>query len=565
MQVGNIIRIGLYIPLDNYMNSTIVTGIWNLDRSSLSDGWCRPFDHYLDNFTKLLECKNLNLAIFIDPELEDMVWKIRDRSNTVVYPHPSGSFSGDFFPFYDEVQKIRCDPKWLNQVGWLKDSTQAKIPGYNPMVMSKMFLLHNVKIFNPFNSDYFYWLDGGITNTVHPGYFTHDSVIEKIEDCLSKFLFICFPYETSTEIHGFDINEMKKYANSPSVNRVARGGFFGGPKDQISQINGIYYSLLKDSLNSGLMGTEESIFTLMTYLHPDLFSCEKIEDNGLINLFFENVKDYKTDIQIEAKNRKHENNKISLYINTYNAPGQLKMLLDSFEKYEPSFLEKTEKILINNSTREEYFDEYDIIVKKYDFVQIREGNLGICRARQLAAEHFAESKNKYMFFFEDDMLIDLSDTRCSFGFNKNVKSLFSNLVNIMNKENYDFLKFSFSEFYGNNSEQWSWHNVPQHSRDKFFEGKDNRPNTVFKNIKSLNETVYADGEIYYSNWPHIISQEGNQKCFLDTKWANPFEQTWMSHMYSLTKENILNPAILLASPITHNRIYHYDACERKEN
>ena len=547
------------------MNSTIVTGIWNLDRSSLSDGWCRPFDHYLDNFTKLLECKNLNLAIFIDPELEDMVWKIRDRSNTVVYPHPSGSFSGDFFPFYDEVQKIRCDPKWLNQVGWLKDSTQAKIPGYNPMVMSKMFLLHNVKIFNPFNSDYFYWLDGGITNTVHPGYFTHDSVIEKIEDCLSKFLFICFPYETSTEIHGFDINEMKKYANSPSVNRVARGGFFGGPKDQISQINGIYYSLLKDSLNSGLMGTEESIFTLMTYLHPDLFSCEKIEDNGLINLFFENVKDYKTDIQIEAKNRKYENNKISLYINTYNAPGQLKMLLDSFEKYEPSFLEKTEKILINNSTREEYFDEYDIIVKKYDFVQIREGNLGICRARQLAAEHFAESKNKYMFFFEDDMLIDLSDTRCSFGFNKNVKSLFSNLVNIMNKENYDFLKFSFSEFYGNNSEQWSWHNVPQHSRDKFFEGKDNRPNTVFKNIKSLNETVYADGEIYYSNWPHIISQEGNQKCFLDTKWANPFEQTWMSHMYSLTKENILNPAILLASPITHNRIYHYDACERKEN
>lgn len=547
------------------MNSTIVTGIWNLDRSSLSDGWCRPFDHYLDNFTKLLECKNLNLAIFIDPELEDMVWKIRDRSNTVVYPHPSGSFSGDFFPFYDEVQKIRCDPKWLNQVGWLKDSTQAKIPGYNPMVMSKMFLLHNAKIFNPFNSDYFYWLDGGITNTVHPGYFTHDSVIEKIEDCLSKFLFICFPYETSTEIHGFDINEMKKYANSPSVNRVARGGFFGGPKDQISQINGIYYSLLKDSLNSGLMGTEESIFTLMTYLHPDLFSCEKIEDNGLINLFFENVKDYKTDIQIEAKNRKHENNKISLYVNTYNAPGQLKMLLDSFEKYEPSFLEKTEKILINNSTREEYFDEYDIIVKKYDFVQIREGNLGICRARQLAAEHFAESKNKYMFFFEDDMLIDLSDTRCSFGFNKNVKSLFSNLVNIMNKENYDFLKFSFSEFYGNNSEQWSWHNVPQHSRDKFFEGKDNRPNTVFKNIKSLNETVYADGEIYYSNWPHIISQEGNQKCFLDTKWANPFEQTWMSHMYSLTKENILNPAILLASPITHNRIYHYDACERKEN
>jgi hypothetical protein len=84
-------------------------------------------------------------------------------------------------------------------------------------------------------------------------------------------------------------------------------------------------------------------------------------------------------------------------------------------------------------------------------------------------------------------------------------------------------------------------------------------------IKSLNNIPYADGEIYYSNWPHIINQEGNRRCFLDTKWANPFEQTWMSHIYSLTKNNIVKPAVLLASPITHNRVYHYDKDDRKEN
>ena len=40
---------------------------------------------------------------------------------------------------------------------------------YNPMVMSKMFMLNDASIWNPFGTEYFAWLDGGITNTVHEG------------------------------------------------------------------------------------------------------------------------------------------------------------------------------------------------------------------------------------------------------------------------------------------------------------------------------------------------------------------------------------------------------------
>jgi len=135
----------------------------------------------------------------------------------------------------------------------------------------------------------------------------------------------------------------------------------------------------------------------------------------------------------------------------------------------------------------------------------------------------------------------------------------------MDIEDYDFIKFSFSEFYGHNGEQWSWHNVPHEKRLEYFGELSQKPLTKFNNIKSLDNIPYADGEIYYSNWPHIISKSGNQKCFLDTKWHHPFEQTWMSHMYTLTKENKIKPGILLASPITHNRIHHYGSNERKEN
>jgi hypothetical protein len=135
----------------------------------------------------------------------------------------------------------------------------------------------------------------------------------------------------------------------------------------------------------------------------------------------------------------------------------------------------------------------------------------------------------------------------------------------MTKENYDFLKLSFSEFYGNNADQWSWHNVPESQRLEYFGKISSKPYTKFNNIKSLDGIPYVDGEVYYSNWPHIINKEGNKKCFLDVKWAAPFEQTWMSHIYTLTKKQIIKPAILLASPITHNRVHHYEKNQRKEN
>jgi hypothetical protein len=546
-------------------NSTIVTGIWDLNREALSQDWSRSFDHYISNFKNLLNCKNLNLAIFIDPSLEDLVWSIRDRSNTAVYHHAKENFSGNFFPFFDKIQQIRNNPEWYNQVGWLADSTQAKMEFYNPMVMSKMFLLHNAKIFNPFDSDYYWWLDGGITNTVHSGYFTHDNIIEKIEDIVNKFLFVCFPYETSSEIHGFDIEAMKKYCQSDTVNRVARGGFFGGHKDYISQANDEYYSLLDSSLREGYMGTEESIFTIMTYLEPKIYQYEPIEDNGLINTFFENVKNKNTQLKNKHSTSSNKNNDIILYINTFNTPLQLELLIDSYEKYDSNFLTKTQKYLINNSTDDQYNEHYNQICSKYDFNQIKKGNLGVCGGRQWAAEHFAELGAKYMFFFEDDMLIDLSDTECRFGLRKNIKDLFDRIVRLMDIEDYDWIKLSFSEFYGHNGEQWSWHNVPQNLKNEYFPNIKSRPQTRFHNIKSYGGLPYADGEIYYSNWPHIIGQEGNKKSFLDTKWDRPFEQTWMSHMYTLTKQEIIKPAILLASPITHNRVYFYEGTERKES
>ena len=62
------------------------------------------------------------------------------------------------------------------------------------------------------------------------------------------------------------------------------------PKHTLSEINDIYYHLLSSSFNQGLMGTEESIFTIISYLHPEKVNVQMIEDNGLVYKYLEDVK-----------------------------------------------------------------------------------------------------------------------------------------------------------------------------------------------------------------------------------------------------------------------------------
>jgi hypothetical protein len=557
-------------------NITLVTGIWDIGRSSLSEGWARPFQHYLDKFESLLKVEE-NLIVFGEASLRDFVFQRRSEKNTQFIERPLSWFINN--EFYPLIQQIRNREDWKNLSGWLKDSTQARLENYNPLVMSKVFLLHDAKIMDRFDSEYMFWIDGGLTNTVHPGYFTHDKVLDKLTKYISKFSFICFPYDAEREIHGFEYNKLNELAGA-KVNKVARGGFFGGPKSTIPSINSIYYGLLKSTLEEGYMGTEESIFSIMCYKHSDLINYFKIEYNGLIGKFFEDLKndvlEVKNETSVVSKNNL-DINKVGLYVITFNSPKQFETLINSFLEYDKDYLNKTKKFLLNNSTDDSTFEAYKYLCEKYDFEHIipDEGNLGICGGRQFIAEHFDKTDLDYYLFFEDDMFFYCKDREvCRNGFNRKVDNLYTKSLEIAKKENFDFLKLNYTEFFGDNSVQWSWYNVPQNVREEFWPGKPrlpqmgldpNAPKLEFNSILSHKGIPYATGEIYYCNWPQIVSKTGNQKMFLETTWAHPFEQTWMSHMYQLTKKGQLKPGILLMTPTEHNRFEHYNRELRKES
>jgi hypothetical protein len=557
---------------------TIVTGLWDIGRNNLSNDWARSMDHYLQKFDELLKIDE-NMIIFGDENLQSFVMERRNSSNTQFILRSTDWFKNN--DYYDLIQKIRTDDTWLNQTGWIKDSTQAKLEYYNPLVMSKMFLLNDARIMDKFDTEYMFWLDAGITNTVHPGYFTHDKVFNNIDNQFDKFSFITFPYEGASEIHGFNIEKLNKYANN-EVKLVARGGFFGGHKSTIEEVNGIYYGLLTDTLSNSLMGTEESIFSIITYKYSDKVNHFDVEYNGLIGKFFEDLKNkIVSPKQVEIKLSKTitftppSKENVGLYVITFNSPEQFESLVKSMIEYDENFINKTRKILLDNSSDLTTTPIYSELCSKYGFEHNKKVNLGICGGRQWVAEHFDKSDLEYMWWSEDDMFLQNTPGEvCRNGFNRYTPNLFEKSLKIMQKEEFDFLKISYSEFYGDNGTSWPWYNLPQVKREEYFpenpnlpeHGLDpNPPKTKFNNIMSQDGLPYVDGEIYYCNWTHIISKKGNKKMFIDTTWAHPFESTWMSHHYQMTKQNQLRGGLLLLTPVEHNRFHHYERELRKEN
>jgi hypothetical protein len=560
-------------------NITLVTGLWDLNREIL-DGWAqRNFSDYKARFFEMLEV-DAQMCIWIPKFLEQEVLDIRKDKPTRIYFKENEDFK-TWNPFFDKIQEIRKNEEWLSRAGWLRESPQAALEFYNPMMFTKMFMLNDSSIYNPFKSDYFFWIDGGLTNTVHQGTFTHDKVLDNLDNYCKiqkKFVHITYPYTANDEIHGFERNAMAKYCGVNYVDYVARGGFFGGRKELVSQINSLYYGVMESTLREGNMGADECLFTILCHRHPALIHRYEIPGNGLVYPFFENLKEFTNEKVKENKlNCQSDTDNTALYVITFNSPNQFRTLLKSMEAYDSDFLIKPKKrFLLNNSTDLSKNDEYIKLCEEYNFEHIKKDNLGICGGRQFIADHAEQNEFDFHWFFEDDMFFysNKNEPLCKNGFNRITENLYSKSMEIANKESFDFLKLNYTEFFGDNGTQWSWYNVSQDVREKYWPnnkklpqlGTDpNAPKTVYNNIKSHRGVPYTNGEVYYCNWPQVVSREGNKKMFLETTWAHSYEQTWMSYIYQETKKGNIQGGLLLMTPTEHNRFEHYSAELRKES
>lgn len=249
----------------------------------------------------------------------------------------------------------------------------------------------------------------------------------------------------------------------------------------------------------------------------------------------------------------------SVYLTSFNAPQQFEAIVESMRKYDPNFLAKTRKILINNST-DGSSDEYQSICDREGFEHLKFDNIGIMGARLAAARHFHESNSQHYFYFEDDMMLQFEGQGNS-GFLRGSADLFNKSIEIMQKERFDFLKLSFDEV--KMSHEHDWIETLNQNPVVGLKIKE-KIKTRFLHISSHKSLAYAEGNVYLSNWPILMTKTGNQKVYLSEKFDRLSESNVAKEVHRKITQGKIRSAVLLLSPIYHNRLIKYQGT-RKES
>lgn len=505
---------------------------------------------------------DLPMVVYCDSKHVDLVRNMRGPRPTVIHPLEPAQLTAH--PLYQPVQEIRRKPQWLAQADWLPLSPQAALPDYNPLVMSKPIWLYEQAQRNPFGSSHYYWIDAGISHTV-PAELLQATSFIRLAQQHQRFLLLCYPHDPAREVHGFDAEALAQRAGVDRTRWVARGGFFGGAAACINDVAARYSHHLEQTLAQGLMGTEESILTVQSYAEAELFDLQFIGRDGLVWPFFRALAgQWPGDL---AAARQLQAELSETWFVSYNTPLQFQRLLESIAAADPALLRTARRVLINNSTDAVTFAHYDALCAQYGLEQIREGNRGINGARIHAADLFHRGGRHAQYWFEDDMLLVRADEEpavCDNGLSRHVHEVGAASLAVLQREFADYVKFSFTEVYGSHHSQWGWINLNDQARAHYFPGAIDAPRTGFHSVQSLNHVPYAVGEIYYSNWPQVVTRRGTHRLFFDERREPCYEQYWTARSFELLRLGHVKAAVLLASPVNHHRTEDYARVERVE-
>lgn len=263
-----------YYFLDTHLegpdNITLVTAMIDIGRAD------RSFEnHYLDSMTRLLESRH-HIVIYADPKYFDLLNQIRAGRSMTLKPFTLSNIFD--VPGYDEIVQTISRSTWYSQSEWMKTSV-IRNHNYIPLTLIKQQMMEDS--LNDTNSNYVYWVDSGIYGSFDVADDFNSYYFTKLPR--DKFFISAFPYFTNSEIHGYNIDKMTELCYTVP-NRVCRATIFGGHRDQIKKITPLFYDLVRESLSCGAIGTEESIYTILSYQHPDLFHVYSMENGDINNL-----------------------------------------------------------------------------------------------------------------------------------------------------------------------------------------------------------------------------------------------------------------------------------------
>lgn len=245
---------------------TIVTALYDIKRSVNGDG--RTFDEYLSWFGQTLKVKS-PMVVYVSPEHEEFVLSHRKGLPTKVITQKL-----EDVPYYylnQDIQNILDDKTFIEKIG-APSRVECKMSLYNVIIYSKFKWVQETVLNNYFNTEYFMWMDAGLSrffggvdlSQKYPG----DSAEEALLDAKDKILIQASmsPYpdlvnaQETTEEYFWDARTW------------IMAGLWGGGKDvMLKFIDDIDDVLRNKMIRNGVINNEQNAMAYLYKNNPDMF------------------------------------------------------------------------------------------------------------------------------------------------------------------------------------------------------------------------------------------------------------------------------------------------------
>lgn len=261
------------------MNITLVTCLMDVGRHALANDtyqFRRDFKMYLDAMDEWLKHKYPKV-VYTSEKIADVLRKnMSEEANATtkfVYTDVEELRTRWIgVDNYEKIQAIRTSKEWLGRASWLENSPQAKLKDYNPLVMSKMYMMRDAARRNFWNTTHFVFFDA--KHNCRRMKIMHDKNDHILKaHMIDKLLLTTFDYKPSLEVHGFEYRAFNRYCNQAKMDervmlKIGRGGIFGGSAFVVEYATAMYDVALTATLREGLMGTEENVLSIIKYQVP---------------------------------------------------------------------------------------------------------------------------------------------------------------------------------------------------------------------------------------------------------------------------------------------------------
>ena len=247
------------------MSTTVITALYDIGRDKLTGKVAqRSFSKYLSWFKYLLKI-NVPMVIFIPSYLEQYVRENRSLDyKTTIIIREFEQLSA--YKYYDIIQSIIDN--MAKEVGKPKHFSlcpEYMTAKYQTIIYSKFDFLYEVSNSNPYNSQYFIWLDAGTFYNDPPfDYNLPWPDPYKINILGNKFLI------SNTNLTDLTPIKDKKHVLRQN-NNVICAFILGGNKNIIEQVHKQFWQEVNNTIQLGVASNEQNILHLMILEQPDRY------------------------------------------------------------------------------------------------------------------------------------------------------------------------------------------------------------------------------------------------------------------------------------------------------